>query len=80
MRSKQIFFNDGSNNQHVIWMWSGDYLAMAIGAEVGIYRKSTSITSSLSDIKHWDSVNFELPMTLHLYNYHSKDNIEHVFS
>ena len=80
MRSKQIFFNDGSNNQHVIWMWSGDYLAMGIGAEVGIYRKNTSITSSLSDIKHWDSINFELPMTLHLYNYHSKDNIEHVFS
>ena len=80
MRNEQLYFKDIKNHEHVIWLWCGDYLTLGTGAEIGIYKKNTSEKLSDYDLEHWDAVNFELPMTLHLYNYYNNDKIEHIFS
>lgn len=74
MNSNQLYFTDNNGQQYVIWMWKGYYLALGGGAEIGIYKKSTTVNN------HWDAVDFEVPMTLNLYNYYSENNIEHIFS
>ena len=73
MRSEQFYFKDNSGKEYVLWIWRGYYLNLGSGAEMGLYEKSTTEN-------HWDAVNFEVPMTLNLYNYYDENNIEHIFS
>ena len=81
MRSEQIFFEDSSRSDYVLWLWRGDYLALGSGAEMGLYKKNISSGSAnSSSVEHWDAVNFKVPMTLNLYNYHNRNNIEHIYS
>lgn len=73
MKSAQFAFNDSSNNNYVLWIWKGYYMALGSGAEMGLYKQNSKSI-------HWDAVNFNVPMTLNLYNYYDENNIEHVFS
>lgn len=81
IRHAQLYFKDSAGSDYVLWLWKGDYLVLGSGAEMGLYKKNTT-DSNLKDLnlEHWDAVNFEVPMTLNLYNYHSENNIEHLFS
>lgn len=76
MRSTKLYFQD-NNEEYVLWVWRGDYLTLGSGAEMGLYKKRANTSYN---IEHWDTVDFEVPMTLNLYNYYSANNIEHVFS
>ena len=76
MRSTKLYFQD-NNEEYVLWVWRGDYLTLGSGAEMGLYKKRANTSYN---IEHWDAVDFEVPMTLNLYNYYSANNIEHVFS
>lgn len=76
MRSTKLYFQD-NNEDYVLWVWRGDYLTLGSGAEMGLYKKRDNTSYN---IEHWDAVDFEVPMTLNLYNYYSANNIEHVFS
>ena len=84
--SKEMFpFN---RSEYIVWMWRGDYMNLGAGAEIGIYRRvaGEAIESVLEKgIKHvYEKVSGDphytvalaLPMTLNLYNYHSRNNIE----
>lgn len=81
MRSMQLYFEDSSGADYVLWLWRGYYLALGSGAEMGLYKKNVS-NSQLVDLnlEHWDAIDFEVAMTLSLYNYYSENNIEHIFS
>lgn len=63
--------------EYVIWTWRGDYLNLGSGAEIGLYYKPDSL--GVTDIVHWQSVNFVVPMTLNLYNYYTNTRINNVF-
>lgn len=65
-----------NGKKYALWFWKGDYWNLQSGAEIGLYENPTM----LSGTYHYDAVDFEVPMTLSLYNYYSKNNIEHVFS
>ncbi len=65
-----------NNQQYVLWGWKGDYWNLQSGSEIGLYVYN----GTFSGTKHYDAVGFELPMTLNLYNYYSKNNIENVFN
>ena len=76
MKSTKFYFQE-NNEEYVLWVWRGDYLTLGSGAEIGLYKKRDNTSYN---IEHWDAVDFEVPMTLNLYNYYSANNIEHVFS
>lgn len=80
MRNKQIYFKDNKNQEHVIWLWCGDYMTLGSGAEIGIYKKNNSEALDNYNIEHWDAVNFELPMTLHLYDYYTSNKIDNILN
>ncbi len=65
-----------NDSRYVLWMWKGDYWNLHSGAEIGLYTNP----EIYSGTAHYDVVDFELPMTLSLYNYNSKVSIENVFS
>lgn len=54
---------------YALWMWKGDYWNLHSGAEIGLYVSPTEYSGT----KHYDVIDFELPMTLSLYNYDSND-------
>lgn len=64
------------DDEYALWLWKGDYWNLQSGAEVGLY----TYDATHSGIKQYNAVDFEVPMSLFLYNYHSKDEIENVFS
>lgn len=72
MEPKQFWFKY-NNEQYVLWIWRGDYLNLGGGAEMGIYKTTTVLWAQGY---HWDAVDFELPMTLSLYDY-SKNSENH---
>lgn len=75
MLNEQFTFT--SNGQkHVLWAWKGDYWNLQSGAEIGLY----SYDRAVNNTNHYNVVDFTLPMTLNLYNYYSKSNIDNVFS
>ncbi len=65
-----------NGEEYVLWLWKGDYWNLQTGAEIGLYVYQ----SEIFDTPHYDAIDFELPMTLSLYNYNSASNIQHVFS
>lgn len=64
------------DDEYALWLWKGDYWNLQSGAEVGLYTYDTVY----SGIEQFNAVDFEVPMSLFLYNYYSKDKIENVFS
>lgn len=65
-----------SGEEYVLWLWKGDYWGLQSGAEIGLYKNPIG----MSGIKHYHSVDFEVHMTLALYNYHTPAQIENIFS
>lgn len=63
------------NNKYALWAWKGDYWNMQSGAEVGLYK----FKDVMSKTEHYDAVDFEVPMTLSLYNYIGEGEYENVF-
>ena len=77
MAKEKFLFKDDENKEYVLWTWRGDYLNLGSGAEIGIYEKPIDVP--LTGSKHWKAADFTLPMTLNLYNYYDKDDIENIF-
>ena len=65
-----------TGEEYVLWLWKGDYWNLQTGAEIGLYVYQ----SEMFDTPHYDAIDFELPMTISLYNYYSASNIGNVFS
>jgi len=74
LKEKFIFSVDGT--EYVLWTWKGDYWNMQSGGEVGLYEYNREITTT----KQYDAVDFELPMTLNLYNYYNSKDITSIFN
>lgn len=53
---------------YTLWTWKGDYWAFESGAEVGLYKYNKELSEKAGSF-HYDAVDFEVPMTLSLYNY-----------
>ena len=64
------------DEDYVLWLWKGDYWNLASGAEIGLYYNPENIEGA----NHYDVIDFELPMTLGLYNYYDEDNIDCVLN
>ena len=77
MAKEKFLFKDDENKEYVLWTWRGDYLNLGSGSEIGIYEKPIDVP--LTGSKHWKAADFTLPMTLNLYNYYDKDDIENIF-
>ena len=58
------YFFDYNGLQHVLWLWKGDYWNLQTGAELGLY----SYGYTANDIEHYNVVDYEIPMTLTVYN------------
>ena len=71
------FYVDGVN--YSLWAWKGDYWNLQSGAEVGLYVYNNEVTEE-AGTKHYDVVDFEVPMTLSLYNYQNNGTYENVFN
>ena len=51
------------------------------GAEFGVYTKNDfNILGWNIKSPHWNVVDFELPMTLNLYNYYGENHVETIFN
>lgn len=73
------YLDDGTN--YVLWMWKGDYWNMQSGAEIGLYVFQDDTNEIIdSETNHYDAVDFELPMTLSLYNYYGENSIDNLFN
>lgn len=65
-----------ASEEYVLWLWKGDYWNLHSGAEIGLYQSPVDY----SDTKHYDAIDFTVPMTLSLYNYYGSSNIDNIFS
>lgn len=63
MRVGKLYFNY-NNNLHIIWAWRGDYWNLGAGAEIGVYKYDRNVSGT----DHFNALDFNLPMTLNLYN------------
>ncbi|MBQ8412428.1 MAG: DUF4474 domain-containing protein, partial [Lachnospiraceae bacterium] len=61
-KSKHRF--DYNGIEYVLWLWRGDYWNLQSGAEMGLYVYDRTKNGQ----KHYDVVDFEVPMTMSLYN------------
>lgn len=75
MKNLPIEFST-NDNLYRLWMWKGDYWNLHSGAEIGLYCSPTDYFG----IDHYDAIDFEVPMTLNLYNYNTSANIDTIFS
>ena len=62
------YFFDYNGIQHVLWFWKGDYWNLQTGAELGLY----SYGYTANDIEHYNVVDYEVPMTLTVYNSYNR--------
>ncbi len=72
-KDKLLFSCNGSD--YALWLWKGDYWNLQSGAEMGLYVYNRTV----NDVKHYNVVDFNLPMTLSLYNSYN-GYVENVFS
>ena len=75
MKKLYFDFNVGSD-KYKLWMWKGDYWNIHSGAEIGIYKYS----NIYGETEQYKAIDFEVPMTLSLYNYYGEDDIDNIFS
>lgn len=73
---KVVFSLDETEDRYVLWLWKGDYWNLQSGAEIGLYVLDDWVEGT----EQYDVVDFELPMSLSLYNYHSADDIVNIFN
>ena len=73
MRKNRIAFMH-NGKEYILWSWKGDYWNLQSGAENGLYVYNRTVNG----IPHYDAVDYELPMTLSLYNMHD-NHMENVF-
>ena len=62
-----------------LWAWKGDYWNLQSGAEVGLYVYNEQLSEESGE-DHYDVVDFEVPMTLSLYNYADSGTYQKVFN
>lgn len=74
--SEAIEFNS-DGDIYALWFWKGDYWNLHSGAEIGMYKYTN--TGASTNMRLYDAVDFELPMTLSLY-YYSDYSIKNVFN
>lgn len=82
MDAYKLKFSVG-NQEYILWEWHGDYLNLGSGAEIGLYTNPhyfevTGTDYPIPQIKHWDAVDYNVPLKLYLYN---KDNgvVDNIF-
>lgn len=73
LRNKYEFTYE--NSEYVLWIWKGDYWNMENGAEAGLYVYNRTENG----IKHYNAVDYELPMTLSLYKI-KEDGYDNLFN
>jgi hypothetical protein len=73
--SKMNYLRESFSNGYMLWLWKGDYWNLYSGAEIGLYRYNRRVGS----YDYYDAIDYELPMTINLYNYNNND-WENVFS
>ncbi len=71
------FYVDGVN--YALWTWKGDYWNLQSGAEVGLYVYNEQVSEESGE-DHYDAVDFEVPMTLSLYNYQGDGVYENIYN
>jgi hypothetical protein len=65
-----------SGDIYSLWAWKGDYWNLQSGAEVGLYVYN----DTYSGTPQYDVVDFEVPMTLSLYNYLGSGEYENLYN
>ena len=65
-----------SGDIYSLWTWKGDYWAFQSGAEVGLYIYNDTYYGT----DQYDVVDFEVPMTLSLYNYLGSGEYENLYN
>lgn len=75
MNKMPVYFTVGTD-KYALWMWKGDYWNLRSGAEIGLYIYS----DKYSEVRHYNAIDFQVPMTLSLYNYYDEDDIDNIFS
>ena len=75
MDKLKLPFTDNNGKENVLWIWRGDYINSGYGAEMGIYNNPIHIHG----FTHWNAANYNLPMTLNLYYYGGKNNVDDIF-
>ncbi len=63
--NKQDFPFKVGNKEYALWMWKGNYWNLHSGAEIGLYKYDRTHNGT----KHYDAIDFEVPMRLSLYKY-----------
>lgn len=76
MRKEKFEFSY-NGTKYIVWAWRGDYLNIGAGAEIGLYYSPIKVP--IIGFEHWKCANFNLPMTLNLYNYYGQDYIYNIF-
>ncbi len=71
--------SDSEGTEYVLWLWKGDYWGLQGGAEIGLYCDFENNEYN-NRIEHFHVVEFELPMTLSLYEYINDTTVENKFS
>ena len=60
-----------AGRKYALWVWKGDYWNLNSGGEIGLYEYDEDYNSgNQGDIEHYRAIDFEVPMTLSLYEYH----------
>ncbi len=70
---------DYNGKEYILWSWKGDYWNLQSGAETGLYVENQEMNNKGYETKHYDVVDFTLPMTLSLYNCYG-ESVENVFT
>lgn len=87
MDVEKFFFSETTNgilgekdNEYILWIWRGDYLNCGPGSEMGIYKKFIDENIFGKNIQHWKTVNFNVPMSLSLYDYNFPKEIDCIYN
>lgn len=82
--SKKKFPFPMGEEEYIVWAWQGYYINLGSGSEIGMYRRVVSTPEDIfgwkaTSLEHWAAIDFELPMTLGLYNHRAAGDIDTVF-
>jgi len=80
MRNEKFPFSV-DNMEYILWIWRGDYLNLGAGSEIGIYSRPTFMSQDPNGLDHYfEDYSLAMQMTLNLYNYNSKDDIDCIYN
>ena len=69
---------ESGEKKYALWMWKGDYWNLQSGAEIGLYYIDNN-RHQISEADHYYCMNYELPMSLSLYNCNDYGGYENIF-